>query len=319
MTRQGLAQKRFYRPNRRLPRPRHRVVCCTSDRRGRRPATGRASAGDQGCTRTSRSGHGWSIGRLHGSRVFDGDRHSHSRRYGDPVGQLALGPRGAGGDLVLVEQVEGRDVPAVDPRQRVLARRSRPAGESRTSRVDAKPAARSSRSERVAVREARAVDPLERREERGSARSRRSATGSNVASDARPTRRRARAGAPAKARGRSTRWSDELRHRPLEPAVLERQVLGAPALEPDALRHPPARDLDHLRLGVDAPHLRRVRSASAAASRPVPQPTSSTRRPRRSPSRTSSVEELPPVRVRRAELVVDARRARPKSGLLRQR
>ena len=39
----------------------------------------------------------------------------------DPVRQLALGARRALLDLLLAEQVEGRDVPAADPRERLLA------------------------------------------------------------------------------------------------------------------------------------------------------------------------------------------------------
>ncbi len=53
---------------------------------------------------------------------------------------------------------------------------------------------------------------------------------------------------------------DEMAHEPhhgaLEPAVAERQVLRPARLQPDRGGHVVGGDTQHLRLGVDAPHLR---------------------------------------------------------------
>ena len=81
----------------------------------------------------------------------------------------------------------------------------------------------------------------------------------------------------------------EVQHHPhhdrVEPTGLEREQLGARDLCVHAVC---LRSLDHRRRGVDRPHAGALALSSACESRPVPQPTSSTRSPRSSPSRTSA-------------------------------
>ena len=97
----------------------------------------------------------------------------------------------------------------------------------------------------------------------------------------------------------------ELRHRALEPGVLERQLLGDALLQPDACRHATARDLQHLRRRVDAPHL---------AALPLGERGGETPRAAADVEHAAAAEvtlgheereELPPVRVGGTELVVE--------------
>jgi hypothetical protein len=113
-------------------------------------------------------------------------------------------------------------------------------------------------------------------------------------------------------------WAvDELEHQrhrhALEPAVLERKGLGAAELQPDAGRHLSARDLDHLRLGIDAPHLARVlldqngREPAGAAADVEHAPAAQVALAHQ------EVDELRPVLTDVAELVVARALCRPKS------
>src|ERR671937_2475145 len=82
----------------------------------------------------------------------------------DLGGELGLGPRETGLDLVLVEEVEGRDVPAADPLERRLA------VDPLAPRVPQSPDVRESSSAQLAGedlgrREPREVDLEDRREE----------------------------------------------------------------------------------------------------------------------------------------------------------
>src|SRR5689334_24827487 len=107
--------------------------------------------------------------------------------------------------------------------------------------------------------------------------------------------------------GKGMRPVDEVHHEPhqraFEPSVLEGQLLGRRDLD---RAYASARQLRHLGLGLDAPDARaalreRLRSAAGAATDVEDAP------PREVALANEQLEDLPPVRVGRTELVVAPR------------
>jgi hypothetical protein len=100
--------------------------------------------------------------------------------------------------------------------------------------------------------------------------------------------------------------NDEAKHHALEPGVLERQLLGAPELQPDALAHGRPRDREHLLGRVDAPDPRAPlgerRREGARAAADVEDAAA-----RKVALRDEQLNELPPALVERAEPVVGLR------------
>ncbi len=99
---------------------------------------------------------------------------------------------------------------------------------------------------------------------------------------------------------------DEAEHDTLEPGVLERQLLGAPELQPDAPADGRPRDREHLLGRVDAPDLRaalrerqgELAGAAADVERPAPLEVALL---------DEELDELPPALVDRAKPVVGLR------------
>ena len=154
----------------------------------------------------------------------------------------------------------------------------------------------------VGNRKPRPVDRLERRQERlqpvalevlggGRCRSRAAPSGPGLA--------RLR----AKARGRSTRWTtSHMSARSNQPSLNGSCSAGATLTVLTRSRATAA-----ISGSGSTPQTRDPRSASAAATRPVPQPMSSTRRPSEVALADQELEERPPIVVGRPELVVAPR------------
>ena len=206
-------------------------------------------------------------------------------------GKLGLGAGEALGVLVGRQQLERRVRLRADDVERALAGDRRvPARAARSARRRGRPSASSARSVGSSGKRA----PLELGHGREPAREpdvvevRRILRRDHEAAVRREDARR-----PRRARAGGRQVHGHAHHRGVEPAALERQRLGAGDAGVDAER---LRARDHLGRGVDCPDARerplleRVRRAGRCRSR-----SRATRAPRRSPSSTSRVEELPPV------------------------
>ncbi len=238
------------------------------------------------------------------------DRDRPLEPHDDRLRQLPLGARGAGRDLVVVEEVEGRDVAAADPRERrvpVDLRLLRERDDPRRREAGRLELA----AELRRIRESCAVDRLERREQpvQPEAVEVRRVEGG----DERAAARREHAAELRQGPLPVDEMDGEPHHGALEPAVAERQLLGAALAHARALRHPSARDLDHRRLGVDRPDARGGSLGERRGEHAGPAADLEHAPPAQVALADEQVEELPPVRVRRAEVVV-ARGARREVG-----
>ena len=223
----------------------------------------------------------------------------------------ALGALDAGGELVLVEQVEGRDVAPADP----LERRTR----GRTSRRCVRRTMRSRRTRPPPARRtsapgsgnrARSISTIDGKI--GASHQPSKCDVANVAITARPSGASTRASS-GRARARSTRWITSRSTARSNQPSRNGSASALPAFRPTRGRHTRARDLEHRGLGVDRPDARSLplgerggehaRAAADLEHAPAAQVALADER----------VEDLPPERVRRAQLVV-ARGARGEIG-----
>ena len=240
-------------------------------------------------------------------------RSTHSVVVSTISGQLRFGAREAGGVLGLVEQVQRRDV---RPRIRSSAS-SRVSGRLLVEPVSMRTLCEAGllelARELVHVREAGAVDRRRMAGKSSLSQYRSKCSGANVATTTPSARVRARVRPRRNARARSTRWSTSRKTTRSNQPSLNGSASAAAQLEPR--RAAPARARASISGDGSTPQTLRAALARARPrSCPVPQPTSSTRRPARSPSATSTLEELAPVARRPAEAGRTTRRAAPKSA-----
>jgi len=231
-------------------------------------------------------------------------------RHLDALGQFLLGPPRTGGELALVEEIEGRDVTAADPLECRVAVELRPLREAHDP--GAREAGRRQLGrEGVRLGEAGPVDRLKRGKEpvqpeaiemrRVEGRDHRAAAGCEYAGQlgqrARPV----------------DEVDDEAQHRPFEPGAAERQLLRPPQLHADGAWNAASCDLEHLGLGIYRPHTRRGALGERCCDHPRAAADVEHAPPTQVTLADEQLEDLPPQLVRRTELVV-ARGARAEVG-----
>ena len=222
----------------------------------------------------------------------------------DAGGQLALGALEPRAELLLGEQVEGGDVAAADPLERLLALERAAPGEPRRAEL-AEAGRRQLAPERGGRREALAVDRGDAREPR--------VQPVDVEVLRRERRDRDAAAGNEHARGLGERRrpleqvDDEREHDRVEPTVAEGQPLGAAVPEPGGPRNARAGDGEHALARLHAPDARVRALGQRRRERPGAAADVEDARAAERAELHERLEALPPGTVLRAQRVVRRR------------